>query len=282
MVSTLERGIKHQEKKEENKDPFSYVLATLNIPVNRISEEIERIDAAARKVRAEGKIIVSTHTLDPDAAAKIKTLERKYKGLVEGLVIDNPATTYADSYAQGILKGADKAVKVIQIDSGGGHQPEELDKFVKGLKEGYDVVLGSRFMKGGDNKYPLTRRLGSQLANTYSHLAWGTPWTDTSSGFRGYTDKVVTSIFQVKPMSDWISIDADKGPIHLVQNEEALIIYLLMKLQGIKVKEVPIKYGLERQGGKLDLLYNLKAFKGMIEIGRSIPGVSAKISNLNK
>ena len=59
------------------------------------------------------------------------------------------------------LKGYDC---FIQFDADGQHLPEYIDKMLKKLDEGYDIVIGSRFV---DEKKPISARmLGSRLIST--------------------------------------------------------------------------------------------------------------------
>jgi len=55
-------------------------------------------------------------------------------------------------YTHALKLGADF---VIMLHPDGQYDPKDINKFVVKLKQGYDLVLGSRFLAGGDRKTPL-------------------------------------------------------------------------------------------------------------------------------
>ena len=61
------------------------------------------------------------------------------------------------------LKYADKYgyQYAVQLDGDGQHRPEYLESMIKKMEEGYDIVIGSRFV--GEKKPFTMRMLGSNL-----------------------------------------------------------------------------------------------------------------------
>ncbi len=75
----------------------------------------------------------------------------------------------------------------IMGDCDGSYDFSNLDEFVKGLREGYDLVVGNRFAGGIDkNAMSLSHKIGvnflSKLANAFFH----TPIHDYHCGLRAY------------------------------------------------------------------------------------------------
>jgi glycosyltransferase involved in cell wall biosynthesis len=92
--------------------------------------------------------------------------------------------------------GADYAFKnkadaVIFMDSDGQHNPQEIEKFVKYLKNGYEIIFGSRQMP---IDAPLVRILGSKFASIYINMIFGVYVSDIPSGYRGMTRKAYDSL----------------------------------------------------------------------------------------
>lgn len=101
------------------------------------------------------------------------------------------------------LKGYDC---FIQFDADGQHLPEYIEKMLKKLDEGYDIVIGSRFV---DEKKPISARmLGSRLISTAIKLTTGVKINDPTSGMRLYSRKCIKEFAQeinYGPESDTIS-----------------------------------------------------------------------------
>ncbi|MCX5713527.1 MAG: polyprenol monophosphomannose synthase [Candidatus Omnitrophica bacterium] len=73
---------------------------------------------------------------------------------------------------------------IIVMDADGSHPPEVLPELIHCLKSGYELVVPSRYVKGGGVKdFPFTRRLISRFACSVGRSV--TSINDTSSGFFG-------------------------------------------------------------------------------------------------
>ena len=109
----------------------------------------------------------------------------------------------------------------IQFDADGQHLPEYIDKMLKKLDEGYDIVIGSRFL---DEKKPISARmLGSRLISTAIKLTTGVKVNDPTSGMRLYSRKCIKEFAQ----------EINYGP------EPDTISYLIKN--GAKVAEVQVE-----------------------------------------
>ena len=85
---------------------------------------------------------------------------------------------------------------IVTFDADGQHSPEEIPALVDICQTGgYDVVLGSRFVKGGKAVSILPeRQLMLKLATWFTHLTTGLSITDTHNGFRVFTKKAASQI----------------------------------------------------------------------------------------
>lgn len=82
---------------------------------------------------------------------------------------------------------------VITIDGNGKDGIESITRFIELLKQGYDHIQGSRFIKGGFHQNtPAARYWGVKLIHSpLISLASGFRYTDTTNGFRGYSRKML-------------------------------------------------------------------------------------------
>ena len=70
-----------------------------------------------------------------------------------------------------------------------------VDKMFEMLNNGYDVVCGSRYMKGGKQiGGPVLKSFMSRMAGISLHVITGIPTHDISNSFKLYTKKVLDSI----------------------------------------------------------------------------------------
>lgn len=108
----------------------------------------------------------------------------------------------------------------IQLDGDGQHRPDFVGDMKKKMDEGYDIVIGSRFLS---EKKPMTMRmLGSNLLQFSIQLTTGANINDPTSGMRMFSRKMIREFSQ----------GLNYGP------EPDTVSYLVK--QGAKVAEVPV------------------------------------------
>lgn len=79
----------------------------------------------------------------------------------------------------GLIKGHSYSIKhlhphiLAQIDSDSQIDPAVLPKLVKTIEDGYDLALGSRFIKGGKNQISLLGRFFSKCSSWFCRLVMG-------------------------------------------------------------------------------------------------------------
>lgn len=83
---------------------------------------------------------------------------------------------------------------VIVIDGNNKDSVSDIPNFIKKLDEGYDHIQGSRFIPGGHHENtPLSRLLGVKLLHApVVSIASGIRYTDTTNGFRAYSNKLLS------------------------------------------------------------------------------------------
>ncbi len=138
------------------------------------------------------------------------------------------STGVISCYLEGFKRAlADGAERVIEMDGGGSHKPEEIGRFIDKLDEGYDCVWGSRFMAGGGiADQPLYRRFLSSGGTYLANFVLGTRLKDMTSGFEAFQSEVLKSL----------DLDAFLSTGHMYQTEMR---YYCRDLNTI---EVPIHY----------------------------------------
>ncbi|NKX49660.1 polyprenol monophosphomannose synthase [Arthrobacter deserti] len=89
------------------------------------------------------------------------------------------------AYVAGFKWGLDNGYDVlVEMDADGSHQPEELPRLLGALRQGADMVKGSRWVAGGKVvNWPVHRKLLSRGGSLYSRILLGVRVRDITGGF---------------------------------------------------------------------------------------------------
>jgi len=156
---------------------------------------------------------------------------------------------------QGVLAEVRKRVPdvLVFLDADGQHNPDEIPRLVEAVKEGYDLVVGSR--KAGTGKTPLYRRMGQGVLSFSTGVASRRKAVrDSESGFRALSAKMVREI-------------------DLTENGFAVETEMIVKAteKGMRITEVPISTIYVKDGSTLNPFQH-----GLAVLGRVINMISAR------
>lgn len=152
----------------------------------------------------------------------------------------------------------------IQFDGDGQHDEKYIDDLIREIDNGYNFVIGSRFIKELSKfKSTHTRRLGINILSFLIKLCTGKKIYDPTSGFRA-ADKEAIKLF------------ANHYPSEYPEPESTV---LLIK-KHFKVKEVPVEMH-ERQFGESSIK-PLKSVYYMFSVSLSIFITSISRRNKNE
>ncbi len=85
------------------------------------------------------------------------------------------------------------AVVIVMADCS--DAPEDIVGYYYKLQEGYDCVLGSRFIKGGKViDYPAHKLVVNRLANLFIQILFGLKFNDTTNAFKCYRREVIEGV----------------------------------------------------------------------------------------
>ncbi len=142
-------------------------------------------------------------------------------------------TAYVTGFGYALEHGSDL---IIQMDADFSHSPAYIPQFVEAI-EGYDVVIGSRYVSGGslDERWSWWRYLLSWWANSiYTRLILGVNIRDATAGFKCWRRATL----------EGIGLDRVRSNGYVFQVEMA---YLTEKL-GFRFLEIPIHFEDRRIG----------------------------------
>jgi dolichol-phosphate mannosyltransferase len=138
---------------------------------------------------------------------------------------------------------------IIQMDADFSHQPKYIHEMITRLEAGHDLVIASRFARGGgvDAKWGFYRKLLSWFANrVYVPLLLGIPVTDATAGYRIWRRQTLIGL----------DLERIRSNGYVFQVEMA---YVACRL-GFRVTEIPIYFpDRERGQSKMDFRITLEA-----------------------
>jgi len=84
---------------------------------------------------------------------------------------------------------------MVTLDSDGQHDPDQIPPMIETLKQGFDIVIGSRFLRTDDkDKVPKFRSFGIKTITKLTQAASYKDITDSQSGFRAYNKNALSKI----------------------------------------------------------------------------------------
>lgn len=146
---------------------------------------------------------------------RIRCLHRARK---EGL-----GRAYVAGFESALGLGADR---VVQMDCDFSHDPKDLPRM---LAEDADLVIGSRYVKGGGTPgWPFKRRLVSRAGGMFIRAVTGMPFRDPTGGFKCWTASALRKI-------DFATVASAGYSFQLEMNHRAW-------KAGCSVREIPIVF----------------------------------------
>jgi dolichol-phosphate mannosyltransferase len=220
---------------------------TIVTPTYNEAENLPKLVSALFSLPLDLNVLIVDDN-SPDGTGKIADeLVQKFPGRVD--VLHRPGkmglrSAYLNGF-QKILDGDSQAL--VQMDADFSHDPSALVEMAK-LLESCDVVLGSRYVKGGsvDKRWPIWRKSLSAFGNFYARTILRLPLHDVTTGYRMWRRETLQRMPLERIQSN--------GYIFLVE-----MMYLAHCLQ-FKIGEVPIYFADRRLGkSKMSIKIQMEA-----------------------
>lgn len=206
--------------------------AAVVLPTYNERENIERIVEAILKANVGIQVVVVDDD-SPDGTGQIADdLARRHPGQVH--VVHRRVRGRGAAGIAGFKHALAQDVDcIIEMDADFSHDPRYIPQFLEEIR-GYDIVIGSRFVKGGKAIRNPIRRLISGGANLYAQLLLGRGIKDWCGGYKCYRREALESLDFDEFYSNGYSIGMET-------------LYRLTQ-QGLSYKEIPIMFIDEREG----------------------------------
>jgi dolichol-phosphate mannosyltransferase len=159
-------------------------------------------------------------------------------------------TAYIQGFTQALSEGAQA---VLQMDADFSHPPDKIMELVSAMAD-YDLVIGSRYVKGGsvDVNWPFWRKALSAFGNFYARTILRMPTRDITGGFRLYRAATLRAM----------PIESVRSNGYIYQVEMAYIAHRL----GFSIGEIPIyfaesEWGTSKMSFKIQMEAALRTWK---------------------
>lgn len=219
---------------------------TIVIPAHNEQENIEAtIRAVESCVRSDFEIVVVDDHSSDKTADIVRRLGGEYKNIILERNLSAPG--FANALKAGFRRSGGELVLPVMADLS--DDPAVIDKMYSQSKQGFDIICGSRYARGGKKVGgPWLKGLFSRFVGLSMHFLTGIPTKDVSNSFKLYRKSIL----------DKISIETEGFEISM---EIPLKAYFM----GYRITEIPTtwldrtqgssKFNVGKQGPKYLRLY---------------------------
>lgn len=138
---------------------------------------------------------------------------------------------YAGAFRTGIRHATMEKIQVLDAD--GSHNPKDISRIHQLFSQGYDLVIGSRYVKGGVSNDSLSSFCMSKILNTTMRLCIGVRAKDISTSFRLYDAAQLKAVTLVRNNYDVL---------------QEVILRMKIGKNPFRIGEVPIEFNKRMYG----------------------------------
>lgn len=229
--------------------PFLSVIIPAYNEESRLSSTLNTVDAYLSGLGKSYEIIVVNDGSSDNTQELLKEQLNKTTALRIISYENNCGKGYA--VRQGVF--ASRGDYIMFSDADLSAPIDELPKLLSAIKDGYDVAIGSRAVKGAviPVRQPLYRELGGKGLNLIIRTLAVPGIRDTQCGFKLFRGEVARKVFAMCFLNGW-SFDVE-------------VLYLSKRL-GYTIAEIPVKWA-HSEGSKLHpFTAGLKVVKDIIRL----------------
>jgi len=209
------------------------------LPTYKEAENIERLIKKLQQLKLNLTIAVIDDSSPDGTASVVEKLQKEYDNIL--LLVRPSKLGLGTAITEGfrfLLAQKNKPKYIITMDADYSHNPDDIPKLLHAAQQGSDLIIGSRYCKGGKTVgWHKIRLVISRLANILASATIGMWIHDCTSGLRCYSKEYVRTVLS--------SLHSQTYEIQIETVKQA-------RLQGFEVKETPIIF-MNRKHGKSKL-----------------------------
>jgi dolichol-phosphate mannosyltransferase len=213
----------------------SLMRATVCLPTYNERENLERMVDALGSVLREGDSVLVIDDGSPDGTGELAdrlSAERGFVGVLHRQRKEGLGPAYLAGFRRALDDGAEL---VLEMDCDFSHDPSDVPRLIAAAEDGADLVLGSRYVRGGSiPNWGVVRRAISLGGNLYAQAVLQSRIRDLTGGFKCFRRRVLETI-------DLGAIDS-RGYAFQIETTYRV------RRAGFSVVEVPIAFADREQG----------------------------------
>ncbi len=215
--------------------------ALIIIPTYNENKNIKRLVNKILKIDNRLEILVVDDNSPDGTGDIVEELSKQYQRV--HILHRNKKLGLGSAYIAGFKYALSRDYNLIfEMDADFSHDPRYLLNFIKEIKK-HDVVVGSRYVKGGGVvNWPMHRLLLSYFANLYARAITGLPIKDTTAGYKCFQREVLEAL-------DLDNFSAKGYGFQIETNFKCW-------RKGFSLSEIPIVFT-ERSAGKTKMNHNI-------------------------
>lgn len=192
---------------------------------NRIIPTIKSVDSYLTRQKYPYEIIV----VNDGSTDRTVEVVQKFQKTVKNLKLNINPINHGKGFAVRDGVGMAEGNHILFMDADNATHIEEVGEFWPYFKKGFDVVIGSRHIKGSKIvvEQPWYRKLLGRAANLLIQIVILHGIKDTQCGFKAFTRKAAREIFAVQEIAGW-GFDME--------------ILVIARKWGYKIKEMPVSW----------------------------------------
>lgn len=212
------------------------------LPTYCEAQNIEKLISEIESLNMDVSILVIDDSSSDGTAEIVRNLQKRHHNI---LLVTRPTklglgTAITDGFR--IFMSLPNPPKyVVTMDADYSHSPRDIPRLVSSLKQGFSLVIGSRYCRGGYIvNWSVLRFAISKIANLIAALVVGAKISDYTSGLRCYSMGLIRSII---------------GDLHSQTYEIQIETIRQARIRKFRVGETPIIF-INRKKGKSKLTIN--------------------------
>lgn len=206
-------------------NPYLSIIIPAYNEEKRLPRTLREMDKYLRNVKYSYEILVVNDGSKDRTAQVVREMENEIKNLV---LLDNRV----NQGKGGVVKdGMLKAKGEIRLftDADDSTTIDHFEKMQPLFQKGYDVVIGSRAVRGAflDPPQPIMRRIPGKIGNLIIQILVLPGIWDTQCGFKAFAAKAAQDVFSRAKITGW-GFDVE--------------CLALARKMGFKIKEIPVHW----------------------------------------
>ncbi len=163
------------------------------LPTYCEAQNIEKLITEIENLPLDTSILVVDDSSADGTADIVKIMQKKYSNIL--LLVRSEKCGLGSAITDGfrVFLSLENIPKyVVTMDADYSHNPKDMPRLVSQTRQGSDLVIGSRYCKGGKTVgWSYTRKVISRCANGIARSVLGLRLYDCTSGFRCYSTNLL-------------------------------------------------------------------------------------------